>query len=246
MSETSSGLVGTVLGGRALRPMRAGPRRTRGQGPRQRTRSALFDLGPLSWSRDSTTDRFTDEPDSRPPRPSVTRGEASASLGYCDPWSHHPELALGTNCGRAPGLRSGPRMQGRLGPRVRTGGRGRVDDRENVCPRLGLSGRPGPGTDLRHRGAGRSRSDTAVAFEEGSVNRQFASLVLVRDARDGDSGRDRTDNGVNRFSVRPSQRLNNSCTTTCEGLPARSRRPSEGRRSTTSRPNPTLRGSSAL
>jgi hypothetical protein len=36
-------------------------------------------------------------------------------------------------------MRSGPRMQGRLGPRVRTGGRGRFDDRENVCPRLGPS-----------------------------------------------------------------------------------------------------------
>ena len=41
-----------------------------------------------------------------------------------------------------PGLRCGPRMHDRLGPRVHTDRdhvRGRIDDREKFCPRLGLS-----------------------------------------------------------------------------------------------------------
>ena len=105
----------------------------------------------LSWSRPRGQ---TDSPTSTicthlAPR-SRREGERQRLWDIVAAQVHHPEPVIradrrhrtGAELRSAPGLRSGPRMQGRLGPRVRTDRdhvRGRIDDRENFCPRLGLS-----------------------------------------------------------------------------------------------------------
>ncbi len=171
-----------------------------------------------------------------------------------------------------PGLRSGPRMQGRLRPRVRKDldhVRGRINDRENFCPRLGLSSNGGGmSADICYRSAaGIVRAIAAGVADDELQDRQSAApaIGLDRLEQDLESFRARyrtadlhphividdflvpaaTERAVRAFSVLHSQQWNNSYTPTSGSSPTRNRRRSGAPRSNRVRPSPIRRGSPA-